>query len=198
MVFRISGVSSLVDVVVFLIVSWGIYKISRTAAIFGLIIYILEQIDYWLSYGSQNWLMVCFLILAFINSIRGTFLYYQYRKEEPGNNPSVIRFQLRNSSLGKISLTIFTFVLFANIIIYLLEYKTHLNTTSGTLMGAILGTTSVLGSLLGGVTGVILSIIGIFQKNHKKILSILGFILNTTVCVFVLNAINEFSKLAKP
>lgn len=77
---------SLVDIVIFVVIAFGIYKMYRTASVAGLCLYILERIDSWLSYGFPNTTIraATFIIitLMFINSIRGTFAYYKYKMNE--------------------------------------------------------------------------------------------------------------------
>ena len=74
---------ALVDAVIFAIVAWGIYQMSRVAAVAGLVIYILEKVYMQVALGMRmgiGTLMVVVLILAFINGIRGTFAYHRLRK----------------------------------------------------------------------------------------------------------------------
>ncbi len=190
--------SSSVDVVIFLILGWGIYKLSRTAAVLALIIYVWGQADYWLRHGSQNWFMVGILALFYIHSIRGTFVYHRLYKKELKQNVPEIKSKKNSSSFGKASLMVFVVILLVNLLVYLLENKTHLDTSSGTTLGAILGTTVVLGSSLGAIAGITLSIIGICQRNRKKILLFIGLLLNSFVLFITLRAINTFSKMNSP
>ena len=67
------------DVAIFLIIGFGIYKISRIAAVLGLCLYLFEQISMILVSGRFSWMMIIFT-LAFCNSIRGTFAYHKFKK----------------------------------------------------------------------------------------------------------------------
>ena len=71
------GVEALVDAALFLIVAWGIHKMSRTAAVGGLSLYLLEQIYMWSQDGPRGLPLVGILALMYINAIRGTFQYHK-------------------------------------------------------------------------------------------------------------------------
>ncbi len=76
----ILGVSifALIDAAMFALIAYGIHKKSRTAAVSGLCVYLLERL-YMLKSGGANGggatLMAMFLTLAFVTAIRGTFAY---------------------------------------------------------------------------------------------------------------------------
>ena len=72
--------SALLDVLVFMIIGWGIYKMNRFAAVAGLIFYLFERVSVWSEYGPSHGL-VAIVCLMFINSVRGTLAYQKYRKE---------------------------------------------------------------------------------------------------------------------
>jgi len=63
---------SLIDIMIFIIIAWRIYAMSRTAAILGLAFYILEQIFLFNDFGFRMSAVMVIIIFAFINSIRGT------------------------------------------------------------------------------------------------------------------------------
>jgi hypothetical protein len=76
---------SLIDAVIFGVIAWGIYRLSRVAAVAALIYYTIGQVSMIAasvesgrkySVGPVAILMV----LAFVNSIRGTFAYHRQRK----------------------------------------------------------------------------------------------------------------------
>ena len=75
------GVSawSLLDVALFLAVAWGIHRMSRTAAVFGLILYALERLFMMLESGPKGIIMTVIFTLAFISGVRGTFAYHRYK-----------------------------------------------------------------------------------------------------------------------
>jgi hypothetical protein len=84
-IFGIDG-WGLIDAVIFALIAWRISKLSRTWAVVGLLMYLLE-VGYKLATnptGALGVLTIIF-ILTYINAIRGVFAYRRYRKAE--NNP---------------------------------------------------------------------------------------------------------------
>lgn len=73
------------DVGLFVAIAFGIHKLSRVAAVAGLLIYLAEQILMRAANPSMSAsgiaVAVCF-VLAFVNGIRGTFAYHQLRRSE--------------------------------------------------------------------------------------------------------------------
>ena len=173
-IFKLANtdVSSLWDVLGALIIAWAIFKMSRTGAVLGLLIYVVGRIviSFEMSILSTGWLFV----LWYINSIRGTFAYHRFALQEAKDNPSLIKPKLKYSKLGKYSILIFigaVFIIIASIVLN--ELKPELRVTK------ILGMVAALGGIIGSLIGSILGVIGIFQKNRKLLLPILGLILNT-------------------
>ena len=76
-----ADLSALLDVLFFMIIGWGIYKMNRLAAVAGLFLYLLERILMWAEYGQGNSGLTAIICLMFVNSVRGTFEYHKYRKE---------------------------------------------------------------------------------------------------------------------
>lgn len=82
----IEGLSALayIDAVIFLIVGFGILKMSRIAALAGLGIYIWGKYDLWQTMGPSAfrapYLIILFTIY-FINSVRGTFAYHSMKEK---------------------------------------------------------------------------------------------------------------------
>lgn len=72
---------ALLDASIFALIAWGIDRMSRTASVFGIALYIFERIDMWSQYGPKNPVMAIIITLMFIHSIRGTFLYHKFIKE---------------------------------------------------------------------------------------------------------------------
>lgn len=71
------------DVGLFVAVGWGIHKMSRVAAIAGLILYILGQVVMRISnpaLSTGGLVFAGLFVLAFVNAIRGTFAYHAFRK----------------------------------------------------------------------------------------------------------------------
>lgn len=71
------GTEALVDAALFLIIAWGIHRMSRTAAVGGLGLYLLEQIHMWSTQGPKGLPLVAILALMYINAIRGAFQYHK-------------------------------------------------------------------------------------------------------------------------
>lgn len=72
----------LIDVTIFLVVAWRIYAMSRTAAVVGLLFYILSQIYTMSEVGFTISVVPIFITLTFVNSIRGTFAYQKFNGQE--------------------------------------------------------------------------------------------------------------------
>ena len=67
------------DVGIFVAIAWGIYKMSRVAAVAGLVIYIAEQVLIRVSnpkLATNGIFFTVLIVIAFINGIRGTFAYH--------------------------------------------------------------------------------------------------------------------------
>ena len=69
---------SLADAFLFVIIGYGIYKLNRAASIAGLILYVIERISMWSEYGAKNPVIAIFIILMYVNSVRGVFSYRKY------------------------------------------------------------------------------------------------------------------------
>jgi ABC-type polysaccharide/polyol phosphate export permease len=71
----------LVDAIIFALIAWRISKVSRAWAVVGLLMYLLE-VGYKLATNPSSALgiVTIIFILTYINGIRGTFAYHQYRK----------------------------------------------------------------------------------------------------------------------
>ena len=76
-----------VDAAIFLVVAWGIHRMSRTAAVAGLIIYIAERLLIMLEAGSRGIILTIILTLLFIHGVRGTFAFHRFRAA--GNDPAI-------------------------------------------------------------------------------------------------------------
>lgn len=72
---------ALVDVLAFAIIAACIrLKLSRSAAVLGLLLYILERIVMWSESGIKNPVIAILFITALINGVRGTFAYHKFTK----------------------------------------------------------------------------------------------------------------------
>lgn len=71
------GLSALVDAGLFAAIAIGIKQKSRFAAVAGLCLYIIERIYMLKVTGAGGMIMAVFLVLLFINAVRGTFAYHR-------------------------------------------------------------------------------------------------------------------------
>jgi hypothetical protein len=71
---------SFADVVIFLAIAFGIWRLSRTAAILGLAFYLAEQATQWASSAPKNPVMTVLFILYFTHGIRGTFAIHKLKR----------------------------------------------------------------------------------------------------------------------
>jgi hypothetical protein len=103
----ISGLGALVDATFFAIIAFGIYQMSRAAALIGLVYYFFTRIGWWSSHWQNLWLAVLITVM-FINSIRGTFAYYKFKMASPleFSGPSKVTLLNRNLDLIMVVLTI--------------------------------------------------------------------------------------------
>lgn len=76
---------ALIDAVLFMIIGWGIFKLSRTAALAGLCLYLLERIYMWATIGPKNPIIAIIISLMFINSVRGTFAFHRFSRYQKSN-----------------------------------------------------------------------------------------------------------------
>ncbi len=67
----------LVDAAIFGVVGWRILKMSRTAAVAALSVYLAEKIFSWVNQGFKGGGLVLAVVftLAFVNAVRATFVY---------------------------------------------------------------------------------------------------------------------------
>jgi hypothetical protein len=75
---------ALVDAGLFAIVAWRIHKISRTWAVIGLMLYLLEVGERLVNHpsGAVGFFLTIIFILAFIGGIRGAFAFHRYNRQE--------------------------------------------------------------------------------------------------------------------
>jgi hypothetical protein len=82
LIFDIWG---LLDSVLFAVIAIGIWRMSRIAAIFGLILYLGEQWYQWTTDGMGNIVVALLLTLMFVNGVRGTIAFHRFKK--PSDEP---------------------------------------------------------------------------------------------------------------
>jgi hypothetical protein len=72
------------------LIAFLIYRMSRVAAILGLMIYLGERLVLLAKYGmSGNFILTIFFIFAFINSIRGIFAVRSLPSPAYWSNPGI-------------------------------------------------------------------------------------------------------------
>jgi hypothetical protein len=69
-----------VDSFIFILIAFGIWKLSRFAATFGLIFYIIEQVGMFITNPSVPFLAILFIVIL-IGGVRGTFSYYKLKNQ---------------------------------------------------------------------------------------------------------------------
>jgi hypothetical protein len=71
---------SFVDAGLFAAIAFGIWRLSRFAAVAGLALYLIEQASMFMTLGPKNPVMALLFILFFVGGVRGTFGYHKLRK----------------------------------------------------------------------------------------------------------------------
>ena len=80
--FNLLEAWSFADAFLFAIIAWGIHRKSRSAALSGLLLYLLERVFIL----SINGLPVAIILtLMFVNSVRGTFAYHKFHAQLSSN-----------------------------------------------------------------------------------------------------------------
>ena len=77
------GVWAFIDVGIYVAIAIGIRRMSRVAAVLGLVIYMANRVYLWAIAGVRpaGIAMTVILVLAFITGVRGTFAYHRLRKQ---------------------------------------------------------------------------------------------------------------------
>ena len=72
-----------IDVAIFLALSYGVYKKSRTCAIFLLAFFVLEKILMWMQTGQPTgWIVAAIFTWFYIQGVIGTFQYHSWKQTE--------------------------------------------------------------------------------------------------------------------
>lgn len=160
------SVEGLLDVLLFLLVAWGIYKFSRIAAVAGLVLYLYGTIDRWLTVGPKNPFIALLFTLAFINAIRGIFIYHRLTTEKP-------KFFPKRAGLISVITSIIGSIWF---VILILTYPDQPDTRTLEQFGSLF----LMDIFICGV-GLMLAIGGLYQKTERKIFSICALALNGVI-----------------
>ncbi len=78
---------ALCDAVLFFSIAWGIYKVSRTAAVAGLLLFLLERIVMFTQTRQTGGIVALVLLLAFGNGARGAFAYRRLMRTQDCPTP---------------------------------------------------------------------------------------------------------------
>lgn len=71
------------DAIIFAVIAVGVSRMSRIAAIAGLLLYLFERVYTWTQPGAQHYYVMAIpCALMFINGVRGTLKYHQLRKQD--------------------------------------------------------------------------------------------------------------------
>ena len=71
---------SFVDAFLFGAIAIGLWRLSRVAAVAGLLLYLFEQGYQWATIGPKAPVMAVFFILFLVHAVRGTFSHHNLRK----------------------------------------------------------------------------------------------------------------------
>ena len=81
------GPWALLDVAAFAGIAWGIRRLSRTAAVLGLLLFLAERV-YAFSTGAQTGSVIAVLLaLWFLHGVRGTFAFHRYHAASVASAP---------------------------------------------------------------------------------------------------------------
>ena len=80
--FKGFGVQTFADVIAFFLVAVGLFRMSRIAALVGLVLYVGGQVLMIKQVGLRAPFVTILFSLYFINSVRATFAYHEFRKLE--------------------------------------------------------------------------------------------------------------------
>ncbi len=70
---------SYVDAAAFAVIALGIWKMSRVAAVAGLVLYLIERIVGWTGVQNLGYMFIILAFtLAFVNGVRATFAYHRF------------------------------------------------------------------------------------------------------------------------
>jgi hypothetical protein len=82
---------SLVDAALFVVIAWRIKKMSRTWAVLGLLIYLLEvSFNVTTNKPGAVGILTVVFVLTYIGAIRGTFAFHRYRRMTDAAQPPAI------------------------------------------------------------------------------------------------------------
>ena len=89
-IFQWVPVSAILDAAIFVAVGFGIRKLSRTAAVVGLVLYSAGQL-YMIFKGKGGYNLVLLIIFSavFLSCVRATFAFHRMKKQKQIETPSI-------------------------------------------------------------------------------------------------------------
>ena len=87
-IFEGMGAEAFVDAGLFFVIGIGLLKISRVAAVAGLLLYIAEQCYMFRMIGRPNFMGILFS-LVLLGAVRGSFAYHRFKKASEEVGPMV-------------------------------------------------------------------------------------------------------------
>jgi hypothetical protein len=82
---------SLVDALLFVVIAWRIRSMSRTWAVIGILMYLLEiSLNLATNKSGTIGVLTVIFMLTYIGAIRGTFAFHKYRRTSSAAQPPAI------------------------------------------------------------------------------------------------------------
>ncbi|NEZ68341.1 hypothetical protein D0962_37410 [Leptolyngbyaceae cyanobacterium CCMR0082] len=79
----VANIASLPDVFISLLIAWGIHRMSRIAAISGLVLHVISRLVVYqltdVDYTLFDMVLASALAWCFLNAVRGTFAYHRLK-----------------------------------------------------------------------------------------------------------------------
>jgi hypothetical protein len=80
---------AIIDAAICFAIAWGINRMSRVAAVLGLVFYILGCLVRFSQAGPRVSPVAIFIAIALINAVRGTFAYHELRSADSGRKSAM-------------------------------------------------------------------------------------------------------------
>lgn len=71
------------DAFLFAVIAWRIRRYSRTFAVAGLVLFVIEKALLVQTQGAKGWPMAIVLLLMFVSGVRGVFAYHRFSNSGP-------------------------------------------------------------------------------------------------------------------
>ena len=86
---------ALVDAILFVVIGWRISKMSRTWAVVGLALYVLEAIGSVGARGTGIGVLTIVFTIAYVNAVRGVFAYHKHALASESASPEPLNPELK-------------------------------------------------------------------------------------------------------